>query len=431
MSNDEDAAQAHGPGRARGNVPGVRPETVWTRLWRPFWVLPMVICLGAAAVGFVLPSLEKGWSEDLPYVFEGGPDGARSMLGTIASAMISVTGLVFSITIVALQLASSQFTPRVLGSFLSNRITQSTLGVFTASFVFALTVLRSVRGGDDDRSPFVPQVSITLSFLLVIASVGLFLAFIHHITTSIQVSNVISRVGDGTLAVIEQLYPEETPTSEPPAPGPTWSPLPGTPRVVFDSGRRHGRLVAVDYDLLVRNARELDAVVTVDLPVGAFVPQGLPVLRVWGVDEIPSDGNGFGSGYRLGSDRTLRQDAAFGLRQLVDIAERALSPGTNDPTTAVQVIDELHLILRTLVQRESPSPYITDEDGNVRVVHHPQRVEDLLGLAVREIAHYGRDSLRIGPRLTAMLDDLLTVTRPRYAATIEDLRESLQQSSPG
>ena len=114
-----------------------------------FWALPATICAVAVLLGLSLPPLERGISAHLPYVFQGGPDGARSVLGSIAGAMISVTGLVFSITMVVLQLASSQFTPRVLGSFLSSRITQATLGVFTASFVFALTVLRFVQGGSE------------------------------------------------------------------------------------------------------------------------------------------------------------------------------------------------------------------------------------------------------------------------------------------
>ena len=132
------------------------PETIgwWERLWGPFWVLPSMICALAVAAGLLLPRIEAALTDDLPYLFGGGAESARSLLSTIASAMISVTGLVFSITMVVMQLASSQFTPRLLGSFLSSRITQVTLGVFTSSFVFALIVLRDVRGGDE---PFVPR----------------------------------------------------------------------------------------------------------------------------------------------------------------------------------------------------------------------------------------------------------------------------------
>lgn len=168
-----DAAKTKGNGRpvrARGRVLAVPAESRWSRIWRPFWTLPAAICLVAVVAGLVLPPLEERISAHIPFVFQGGPDGARSVLGTIASAMISVTGLIFSITMVVLQLASSQFTPRVLGTFLSSRITQLTLGVFTATFVFSLSVLRYVKGANENGGNFVPQTSVTLAFALVLAS---------------------------------------------------------------------------------------------------------------------------------------------------------------------------------------------------------------------------------------------------------------------
>ena len=131
------------------------------------------------ALGLALPVIDQSIGEPWGWVFQGGVDGARAVLGTIAGAMISVTGLVFSITMVVLQLASSQYSPRVLGAFLDSRISQTTLGVFTGSFIYALTVLRKVGGGSDDR---VPQISVTFAYLYVLLAVAMFLAFIHHIT---------------------------------------------------------------------------------------------------------------------------------------------------------------------------------------------------------------------------------------------------------
>ena len=158
-------------------------------------MLPLAIVTTSLIAGLWLPTVDELLAEHVTYLFSGGPDGARAMLATIASAMISVTGLVFSLTMIVLQLASSQFTPRVLGNFLQNRITQVTLGVFIASFVFALTVLRSVRGVSYGGDAFVPQLSVSLSFVLVLVSMALFIAFIHQITTSIQVAKVISGIG--------------------------------------------------------------------------------------------------------------------------------------------------------------------------------------------------------------------------------------------
>ena len=238
--------------RARGGTPSVEASSWWHNVWRPFWAVPAACAVSAVALGLALPLLDEGLQTELPYVFQGGPSGARNLLGTIATGMISMTGLVFSITMVVLQLASSQFTPRVLGSFLERRITQATLGVFTASFVFALTVTRSVRGDYGETGTFVPQVSVTAAFVLVLASVGCFLAFIHHITSSIEVSQVISRIGERTLGLADDMYPHEV-TEAGIHTGPTWSPEPDTPRVALSTRTRHGSLTYVDYPALVRS----------------------------------------------------------------------------------------------------------------------------------------------------------------------------------
>ncbi|MDO5684325.1 MAG: DUF2254 family protein, partial [Propionibacteriaceae bacterium] len=153
MTPDDAAAT-----RGRGKAPRVRPQPWWSRMWRPFWAVPAACAVGAVVAGLFLPQLDRTLGAELPFVFPGGPDGARSVLGTIAGAMISVTGLVFSITMVVLQLASQQFTPRLLGTFLQSRLSQGTLGSFIASFVYALTVLREVRG-EQSGNAFVPQLS--------------------------------------------------------------------------------------------------------------------------------------------------------------------------------------------------------------------------------------------------------------------------------
>lgn len=398
--------------------------TTWQRLWRPFWALPLAIGIVAVAAGVFLPLVDGALSEHVPYVFQGGSDGARGLLSTIATAMISVTGLVFSITMVVLQLASSQFTPRVLGGFLSQRTTQVTLGIFIASFVFALTVLRSVRGGADG---FVPQLSVTVAFLLVLASMGSFIAFIHHITVSIQVSTVISGIGDRAVALVDELYPDAAPVAEA-----TWSPALGTPHADVTSGGDHGAVTEIDVDRLVSLARELGVVVVAEVQVGDFVTEEMTVVTVWGSGDLADRARARVRGaVLLETQRTMRQDPGFGIRQLVDIAERALSPGVNDPTTAVQAVDELHRILRVLVTRRTPSRYASDEDGAVRVVLRPQAVGDLVNLATEEVLHYGRDSVQVPRRVEAMVDDLLTVALPDHRAALARVRERMDVVTPG
>ncbi|WP_226913300.1 DUF2254 domain-containing protein [Gephyromycinifex aptenodytis] len=410
--------------RAGGRTPKVEGSSWWTKMWMPFWAIPVASVVAAVAAGIIIPWLESWLTPTIPYVFQGGPEGARGLLGTIATGMISMTGLVFSITMVTLQLASSQFTPRVLGSFLDSRITQATLGVFTASFVFALTVTRSVMGDFGDTATFVPQLSVTIAFVLVLCSVGCFLAFIHHITNSIQVCEVISGIGDHTLALADKMYPETADGSS--IAGPTWSPPPDTPRVEVSTSKRHGQITYIDYDRLTGFAKERDIVITVDRPVGMFLAEGQKLMRLWGISELDQDEQEKLYGFiGLGAERQMWQDVAFGIRQLVDIAERALSPGINDPTTAVQCINELHRVLRCLVGRTTPSSFIADEDGNVRVVHPPQSIEDLIDLAVAEINHYGKGSLQVPRRLRVMLDDLEDVSLQRYLPAIRRVRQDV------
>ncbi|HSP60771.1 MAG TPA: DUF2254 domain-containing protein [Ornithinimicrobium sp.] len=431
--NHDRTSSAPADGRSRdetdrtdvGALPQTRSITRWSRIWRPFWALPMVIVVSAVVVGYVLPGLDARLAEHLPYVFPGGPSGARSMLGSIAGAMISVTGLVFSITMVVIQLASSQYSPRVMGDFLSSRITQLTLGIFAASFTYALTVLRSVEGESGEGGRFVPQVSVTLAFLLVLASVGMFLAFIHHITNSIQVSSIVSQLGDETVDVVDRYLPE------PDAPGSrlgsnSWEPGAGTIAQTL-LAVEHGSVVEVDHRGLVSWADERDVVVEVLPQVGDFIPQGTPAVKVW--RHVPAgqvdddDLEALRPMVVVEKDRLSNQDPAFGVRKLVDIGERALSPGTNDPTTAVQVLDELHRILRLVVVR-AELPALVTRGGQVRLVHRPQRVGQLVDLALAEPLHYGRDSLQVPRRMVSMIEDLLTVALPEHQPRLREWLET-------
>ncbi|MBS42689.1 MAG: hypothetical protein CMH83_05885 [Nocardioides sp.] len=394
----------------------------WRAAFLPFWVVPGLWCVAAVVAGLVLPKVEQSVGS-IPIAVASGPDGARAVLSTIAGAMISVTGLVFSITIVVLQLASSQFTPRVLRSFLDDRVTQNTLGVFAASFLYSLSVLRAVRGSNDITSVAVPQLAVTVAFVLVVAAVGMFLAFIHHITSSIAVESVIGRVSDECRRIIESGLGHEDglPTTAPELPD-----LPGQHVVVAD---RSGYLDLVDRGRLCAAAARHDARVELLHPLGTFVAEGAPlaVVRLPGA-AAPADVNWaalVAGGVVLSTERSMQQDLSFGFRRLVDIAERALSPGVNDPTTAVQAIDRLHDLLRRIAVLPDVHPVTLDEDDVPRVVTRERSFGDHLDLAVDEIAHYGRGSLQVPRRLDAMLEDLATVTSGDRAGAVAAKRAAV------
>lgn len=403
----------------------------WERAWRPFWVLPAAIAGTAVLLGLLLPEVDKRLGGHLPILFGGGPASARGLLSTIASAMISVTGLVFSITMVVLQLASSQFSPRLLGGFLSSRTTQVTLGIFTASFTYSLTVLRSIRS--DGRS-FVPQLSVSVAFALVLASVGIFLAFIHHITGSIQVSSMIERIAARTLHLVDEPPPpEEAEETDGSDRGGTsadpliWDRPEDTPVRTLTTRVDRRVIESVGYSRLVGLARDLDAVIVLRAAVGQVRHRGMPLLDVVGGDP-DADLDHLRDAFGFAQERSLMQDPLFGVRQLVDIAERALSPGINDPTTAVQVVDALHGILRRAGSVPDRSPYLLDADGTVRVVDRPVQFDELLDLSIDEIAHYGHDTPTVRSRLLHVLDDLRSHVRPEFAAAVALKRDSLAAS---
>jgi len=373
-------------------------------LLAPFWVVPAVWAVGALAIGLALPLLEKAGENPAPLLFQGGVDSARAVLSTTAGAMISVTGLVFSITIVVLQLASSQFSPRVLGTFLESRVTQHTLGVFVASFLYSLAVLRSIV---DLGAGEAPAISVTLSFLFVLGSVGMFLAFIHHITRSISVANIIRRVGDESRTLLERSLDrrEGLPASPPELAAPE-----GQTVVV---ARRSGYLDALDIARLTRHASERDARIELLVPLGSFVPEGGPLALVAGPGDNDWDAT-VDDAVSLRNERSMEQDLTFGFRRLVDIAERALSPGINDPTTAVQCVDEMHDLLRRLVTQGPVVGVHVDHDDVPRVLVREVSFSQYLDLAVDEVAHYGRDGIQIPARLHLMLTDLLAAAEPTY-----------------
>lgn len=388
-------------------------ESAWKALASRFWVIPALCCAAALAAGLVLPELDELVGDEVTFLFTGGPAGARSLLSAITTSMISVTGLVFSITVVVLQLASSQFSPRVLRTFLKSRVTQWTLGVFTATFLYALVVLRSVRGGDGIE-PFVPPLAVTGAFVLVLVSVGLFLAYIQHITQAIRASTIVANVGAETLELIDRLRDDS-------GGAPAAVPGPSTGTV---SSARGGVVTSLDQDALVCAAERADLVLAMLVQVGQFVARGMPVVAVHGgTGELDEDA--VRDAVRLAPDRDMDADIAFGLRQLVDIAERALSPGINDPTTAVQALDQVHDILRRLAVLPDPSVVRLDAAGVPRLLLLEPRFTDLLDLALDEILQYGHDAIPVQQRVDELLADLHLAARTGHRPAIAAKRARL------
>ena len=391
------------------------------------WIAPGVGVAVAVACGLGTVAIDH--TTDTGLGFTGGAEGARSVLSTIAAAMITFTGLVFSITIVALQLASGQFSPRVMRTFLRDRTSKLALATFVATFSYAFTVLRATRADS------VPAISVTISIVLVFVSVGVFIHYINHTAHAIRASTVIEAVAAETRDSLERNYPAEL---EDPALGPSL-PAGGAPAVMTNRGEP-GVVTGFDLESIVDRASAAGGVVVLRAGVGDFVPRDAPLVEVHAAAAEDCD---IAACVSIGQERTMQQDTAFGFRQLVDLAAKALSPGINDPTTAVQAIDQIHDLLRRLATRPIPPGQATDDDGIVRLVYPTLDWDDFVSLALDEIRIYGADSLQIHRRLHALLDDLSTVVAPDRqpvlgeqaqllaAAAERELPEALKENPPG
>jgi uncharacterized membrane protein len=315
--------------------------------------------------------------------------------------MITVAGVTFSITIVALTLASQQFGPRLLRNFLRDLGNQVVLGTFVATFIYCLLVLRTVRGSDDEE--FVPHLAVTVGVVLAMLSLGVLIFFIHHVATSIQASRIIANVAEDLEGAIDRLFPEtigeDFETADPDV-------ALADESDALEEGSREvratttGYVQAIDAPALMELASARNVAVRVLARPGAFVRKGQALMAV---APAPPHGEGedkpFQEVFIIGSDRTGTQDVTFFIDQLVELAVRALSPGINDPGTARLCIDRLEQALCHLAGRRIPSPARHDGDGRVRVFACPLTFASIVESAFNEIARYGRSSVSVTCRL--------------------------------
>ena len=381
-----------------------RLRAFWEYLRGTYWAVPSAMAVAAVALSVGMIQLDEAAPasllDRLSWVYTGGPEGARAVLSTIAASMITVAGVTFSITIVALTLASQQFGPRLLRNFLRDLGNQVVLGTFVSTFIYCLLVLRTVRGSDDEE--FVPHLAVTVGVVLAMLSLGVLIFFIHHVATSIQASRIIANVAEDLEGAIDRLFPEtigeDSATADP---GGASADEPD----VFEEGSREvpatttGYVQAIDAQGLMEAAREGNVVARVHAGPGAFVRRGQALLTVGPTPHGDRDDKTFQQVFIIGSDRTGTQDVTFFIDQLVELAVRALSPGINDPGTVRLCIDHLEQALCHLGGRRIPSPARHDADGRVRVFARPPTFARIVESACDEIARYGRSSVSVTCRL--------------------------------
>ncbi|HEX5084818.1 MAG TPA: DUF2254 domain-containing protein, partial [Blastocatellia bacterium] len=384
---------------------------LWVELRGSFWFAPSLIIIFSVALALGLIDAESlVASETLakwPRLFGAGAEGSRGMLAAIAGSVITVAGVAFSITVVTLTLASSQYTPRILRNFMRDRANQVVLGVFVGVFAYCLIVLRAIRGGDDS---FVPSLATLGGFILALVSVGVLIFFIHHIALTIQASTIIASIAEETTEAIDRLFPEELghegDEGESEKPEVRLTSLPWRPV----TAPRSGYIQNVDNEALLRSAHDLRSVIRMERGVGEFVVEGAPLVSISSeVDPDRETIRRLRKAYAIDRYRTVEQDAGFGIRQIVDVALKALSPGINDTTTAVMCVDYLTAILARLARRRIPSRYRFNE-GELRVIARGPTFERMLH-AFDQIRRDAESKVAVIVRILDGLQILATETR--------------------
>ncbi|MBV5243990.1 MULTISPECIES: DUF2254 domain-containing protein [Mycolicibacterium] len=407
-----------------------RRRTVFVDAWRSrLWPVPALGVVFAIVAGVALPELDAALDKRMPetlsaYLFGGGADAAREVLGAIATSLITVTSLTFSLTVVTLQLASTQYTPRLLRTFAADPFVQRTLALFLATFVYALTVLRTVRNDADAGAEFVPQLSVTVAYLLAMVSVLALVLFLGHLVRQIRIETMLDHVSSDIETTARRMLKrlDDTPDHD-------YTPFPPTDASVV-TARSSGFLVEVDEQALFAAAVEADVVVWIDRPVGSDIVSGVPAALCWSTGP-PGDPL---SGERLsrlreqvrgalstGLERTAAQDIGYGLRQLTDVVVRALSPGINDPTTAVHGLNSCSATLCELARYRLGRRTLRDDDGVVRVVLARPDLPDLLDMVCDQPQLYGASDPTVLARLVSMLRELAwVVVVPAHREALSD-----------
>jgi uncharacterized membrane protein len=386
-----------------------RLGALWNEVRDSLWFLPSLLTLGAALLAFLMVELDS--QELLPdriepiWLYTGSSAGARGVLTAIASGIITVTGVVFSVTIVALQLASTQYTPRVLRNFAADRPSQIVLGVFIGTFTYALLVLRVVRGEDpvalDEAEYFIPHLSIVVAVVLTLISIACLIFFINHLARSIQASVILERVTRETLNTMERLVPERVgdPSDE--------DAEAATPRAqgAVVTSRESGYVQAIDPEALSDLLRRDPFTIRLDRDVGDFVLPGAGLATVWPATVSDDDdvARSIRNAYVLGAERTHYMDVEHGVIELVDIAVKALSPSINDPTTAVLCVDRLAEVLLALARHTPPGRVRRNGQGGGVLILPTTEFERMTDTALDPIRHFGANNPRVA---IAMLDRL-------------------------
>lgn len=413
----------------------VRLLKLWEEIRGSYWFVPGLMVIGAILLSLATVSLDGYYRMEvlrrLGFIWSGGAEGARGLLQAVAGSMITVAGVTFSITMVALSFASSQFGSRLLRKFMTDTSNQLVLGTFVATFIYCVLVLRTVRSDGDTE--FVPYISVTVGLGLALLSLAVLIYFFHHMALSMQAPYIVGEVADDLLGAIDRLFPSEVGEG---------APSDGEQRNEQDIPENfeeqaqpvlyatNGYIQAIDESELLAIANENNLIVKLLHRPGHFQVKGDVMAYVWPGDHVDDKlRQRLLSTHLTGKQRTYTQDVEFGIEQLVEVAERSLSTGINATFTAVACIDWLSAALAKLSRKDFPSPYRYDQEGNLRIFfERPLTMEGVIDTAFNQIRQSARDNVAVRIRLLEQIGVLREMTEDpetidaleRHAQMIED-----------
>lgn len=387
-----------------------------------YWFVPLVMMALTTAVWLITTGLDHSLSakdkKTIAWLYLSDPDTMRTLLLTIAGAIVGIVGVVFSIIMVPLSIAASQFGPRLLRNFLRDAGTQITLGNFTSTFLFCMLVLLHLSKSTMDP---LPQISVNVALLLGLLSFGTLIYFINHVAVTIQAPVLVATVSRELHGAIENEFPEEPAVAaDRPAAGEKRRDLfdeAGSKRAIMSDAS--GYVQARDNNMLMRLASQHNLVLQLLAEPGDFIVKGTPLAIVWQEKKSMEAERTVNAAYLVGSNRTLVQDVTFGVNELVEVATRALSPAINDPFTAMTCLDWLGSALCFMCNRQFPSRYLFDESGSLRIISNPVTFTSMANAAFNQIREYGRNSRNVTLRI------MQTIKVVALCARTEEQREAL------
>jgi uncharacterized membrane protein len=391
--------------------------------------------IGAVLLSIVTVSLDGRFQlrvlRGLGFLWSGGAEGARGLLQTVAGSMITVAGVTFSITMVALSFASSQFGSRLLRNFMADTGNQIVLGTFVATFIYCLLVLRTVRRDGDTE--FVPYISVTTGLLLGLVSLIVLIYFFHHMALSLQAPYVIGQVAGDLFSTIERLYPAAGTEQDRSRPGKPDVPSDFDDQAQVVRAEANGYIQAIDEEDLINIAGDREMVLKLPVRPGDFIIKGMALVCALPRDRLDDEtAHRLRSNFILGKQRTYTQDVEYGVEQLVEVAERALSPGINATFTAITCIDWLGAALAELFRRDFSSPYRLDSQGNLRVwFERPLTVDGVVDAAFNQIRQSARDNVAVHIRLLEKIAALRALTRDPHALAALDRHARMIEDASG